>query len=315
VSETFLFIDANNLIARTHHVMTELSTSEGLRTGALHGFLKGMSWCRHTTQIGLGYTVAVWDAGHSQGRLDLYPQYKRGRRLNEPKTPEDEADRTAYKQNIKWAKEALSYTRCRQLCVDGVEADDLISIFTRLVEASGGRSIIYSGDADMHQLYSRSTDIFDPKKQLLGFSDIQHKWNVPIKQLPLVKAMMGDKSDNIDGVAQIGPKRAAMLSPYFMWHFTRWGFYRCERNEVEPTDERHTKWIDHIQVTKNKKIVERNLHLMALPRTFERSYLTDQQAETSLLQWKKRRANRRKEFIALLERFELNEILNNITNW
>ena len=240
---------------------------------------------------------------------------KRGRKLNEPQTPDEEADRAAYKQNIEWAKEALSYTRCRQLCVPGVEADDLIGIFTRLMGKAGSRCLVYSGDHDMHQLHDRHTDIFDPKKTLMGLGDIKAKWGVPIDQICLMKAMMGDKSDNIAGVAQIGEKRARFLCDYFTWARTRYGFYRIRRNDTEPHLESHTKWIGRIKDKENTKLVERNLHLVVLPRSFEESYLSDEQAEQALLQWKSPGSNHRRKFIAFLERYELHEVLNNVSNW
>lgn len=310
--KTYLLVDANNLAARCHHSMNELSTRGGIKTGAMVGFLKGISWVRWKTQIPLRDTVIIWDGGHADYRLKLYPEYKQGRKLNEPKTPEDERDSAAYKAQLAFLREIMDTLEVKQLQVGGVEADDLISIFATLTGHGGGRSIIYSGDGDMHQLHSPTCSIFDPKKELMGWGDIKTKWKVQEpSDLLLYKALVGDPSDNIKGVKQIGPKRAQIVCCYLRAKLTRKGW----RVEVKRTgwDEKDGKWVD--KALAEQKLIQRNLKLMALPSSFAESYYTHDQAEEALTQWLTPSTRNTRKFIAHLERFELHSILDNLTNW
>lgn len=317
--KTYLIVDANNLAARCHHAMNELSMSDGSKTGAILGFLKGLSWVRWKTQISLRDTVVIWDGGHCAHRKQLLPTYKAGRKLNEPKTPEQQADSAAYKAQLTWIKEILTHLEVRQIQVGGVEADDLISIFSNLATKEGNHSIIFSGDGDMHQLSSSSCRIFDPKKSLLGWGDIKSKWGVDAPDdLRLFKALCGDASDNIKGAPQIGLKRAKIVCAYL----------RCVRRNVgegfayyvEPKtgrkpepDSKDAKLV--AKAITHKKILMRNLMLMVLPKTFEDSFMSFEQYESALVQWLSPGTRNTRSFIEQLERFELHSILENLSNW
>lgn len=314
----FLFVDANNLAARGFHAMSELSTRNGLKTGALVGFLKGLSWCRWKTQIPLRDTVLVWDGGRSERRMALCPDYKRGRKLNEPKTPEEEADSAAYKAQLRLLKEIMGTLEVKQLQVMGTEADDLISIFTKLAAKDGHTSIVFSGDGDMHQLHSPSCKVFDPKKELMGLGDIKLKWKInEIGDLHLYKALVGDASDNIKGVKQIGPKRALIVCSYLQARrkadYARVRYGWALKVKRKGWNEKDGKWVE--KALAEKKLVERNFQLMILPDSWDESHYSLAQAEDGLLQWLTPSTRSTRNFIEQLERFELHSILENLTNW
>lgn len=314
VSRTYLFVDGNNLAARGHHAMNELSTRSGIKTGALVGFLKGLSWCRWKTQIPLRDTVIVWDGGRSSLRQMLCPGYKQGRKLNEPRTPADEADSAAYKAQLGFLKGIMATLEVKQLQVIGVEADDLISIFTKTVSTEGHMSIVFSGDGDFHQLHSPSCKIFDPKKELMGWGDIKLKWKLQeVADMHLYKALVGDPSDNIKGVAGIGAKRAAIVCCYL--HARRNRTTQAWQVAVKRTgwDEKDGKWVE--KALANQDRIERNFALMILPRTWDECLYEWDQAEEALLQWLEPTPRSTRKFIEQLERFELHSILNNLTNW
>ncbi len=316
MTRRILFVDANNLAARSFYAMRELSTLEE-RTGAIYGFLKGLGWCRYKTQIPLSDTVIVWDGGHSLKRLEIFDGYKKARKLNEPATPQEEADKESYHKQSNHIREIMECLEVRQIQVSDVEADDLISIFSTFVCKSKLRSLIFSGDGDFHQLFNASTSIWDPKKELLGLGDIEHKWRTTdIRQIPFIRAIAGDASDGIDGIKTVGIKRASICSQYLnYWRSTKHAYGFEIKVKVKGWEKPDAKWVDLVLERKNQRKIQRNLALMVLPEDWERSFYTYEQAEAAMTQWLAPRTKNRRRFIELLERFELSSILENLSNW
>lgn len=315
--KTYLLVDANNLAARCHHAMIQLARSDGQKTGAIMGFLKGLSWVRWKTHIPLRDTVIIWDGGHSAARKELLPSYKAGRKLNEPVTREEKANKLAYREQLEHLQRAMTSLEVRQVKVPGVEADDLIGIFANLATKNGDHSIIYSGDGDMYQLFSPTCRIFDPQKDLLGWGDIQAKFGVEAPEdLKLFRAVVGDTSDNIKGVKGLGKKRAQIVCSYLR---ARLGIEQDELTyKIEPKPGRVPSSKDQKHVDKalaEKKILVRNLKLMVLPKSFEDSMLTFEQYEAALLQWMSPGTRNTRTFIEFLNEFELHSILENLSNW
>ena len=313
MNRRLLLVDGNNLAARGFHAMSELATSKGEGTGAIYGFIKGMSWCRYQTKTPLFQTVVLWDGGHADYRKKIYKAYKQGRKLNEDK--EKRADYHRQLDAIRWL---LSYTGCKQVYVPGVEADDLISIFVGFLRKQGDSAVIYSGDGDFHQLYGQGVLIFDPKKEILGIPDIQKKWNVALNKIVLKKAIMGDASDNIKGVAKIGDKRAGLCCAYLGLRHdnpTTVTPRHCWRviTEKNGWSEKDGQWIE--LALSNKKVINRNIELMRLPLSWEESYYDDDQALDAMEQWLEKPKKNRRKFIELLGRYELDSILENLASW
>lgn len=304
----YLLIDINNLAARCFHAQNALSTADGTKTGAIYGALRGISWVRNTLKIPLYAVVLLWDGGHSEKRKLAYPDYKRGRRLNEPKTPEQEADSKAYRWQLKKLREILSYTEVKQVRVLGVEADDLISVFSALLEQDGHAITVFSGDNDMHQL-SDIVTIFDPKKELLSESDILKKWKLlEISDIVLKKAIWGDSSDNIKGVPGVGDKRASIVCCYL----SAVDGELVVRNG-DPATGADAKFVQ--KVLDAKDIVERNLLLMELPRSWDKSLYTLDQAEEALVQFLRSSPDDFQAFIAELKELEMHSILETLGRW
>ena len=306
-----LFIDGNNLAARSKHAMSELSTTDGRKSGAVLGFLKGLSWCRNQTGISLNSTVVFWDCGRSQERIKIYPDYKAGRKMNKRDTPEEMEEFKQYHMQLEALHNILRCAGVRQVKVEGVEADDLISIFCNTV---GGSKVIQSGDADFHQLYSPLVGIFDPKKGLLGLVDMEKKWgSTDIQKYVLIKAMIGDASDNIKGVPQIGKARASLVAPFIRLSRDPSKDYGWRIRRDGAPDEKQAVWVK--KALKNRSIIKRNVSLMRLPPTWEDSHYSLDQAEEALIQWMDRPSMNRRSFIAALESYELNSILENMNSW
>lgn len=136
----------------------------------------------------LGWDVWVWDGyNHNARRRDIYPKYK----MNREATPED-----IFAQ-IKLWKEILRHTPAIQVEANGWEADDVIGTLARKLAQRGLPVNIHSNDMDYGQL-ERLGNV-----NLVGVDTkgIEGRW------IPLYKALVGDKSDNIDGVPNFGHKR------------------------------------------------------------------------------------------------------------
>lgn len=310
MNRRLLLVDGNNLAARCFHAMPEMASDEG-RTGAIYGFIKGLSWCRYQTKIPLFQTVVLWDGGHSERRKHIYPDYKGGRSM-------EKEDRKDYYRQIDAIREILYCSGCRQVKVGGVEADDLISIFCGFLKKQHDSTVIYSADGDFHQLYCQSVMIFDPKKEMLGDPDFRAKWNVPLNKIVLKKALVGDSSDNIKGVPQIGEKRASIVCAYLGIRYdkaTPSDPGHSYRVFVERDDygEKDGKWVEHAM--EHKRLINRNIELMRLPRRWEESHYSDEQALDAMEQWLTKPKKNRRKFIELLGRYEMDSILENLANW
>ena len=105
---------------------------------------------------------------------------------------------------------------------EGYEADDILGTLARLCEDSGNECVIATGDRDSLQLVSDATTVRlattkmgRPESTFYGVAEIQEKYGVTPRELIQVKALMGDSSDNIPGVAGIGEKTALALISQF----------------------------------------------------------------------------------------------------
>ncbi len=328
----YLLIDMNNLAARCHHAQNDLSTSNGTKTGAIYGALRGISWVRNTLKLPLYAVVLIWDGGHSTFRKKLLPTYKQGRKLNEPKTPEQEADSKAYRWQLGKLREMLACTEVKQVRVPGVEADDLISIFAALLKQDGHAITVFSGDGDFHQIADIVT-IFDPKKEILSEADILKKWKLlDISDIALKKAIWGDSSDNIKGVPGIGDKRASICSVFLAAkdgkvvkkeHEAEGGDARlvdkvltgtfCEHTPTKLCDE--CKKLPNPKTMSFKSVVERNLLLMELPRSWDTRLISGEQAESALVQFLQVNQGDFQQFISQLKELEMDSILETLGRW
>lgn len=137
--------------------------------------------------------IWVWDGyHHNDRRRDIYPPYK----MNREPTPEN-----IYAQ-IKLFKEVLTMSPATQIEVYGWEADDVIGTLARRMRSS---ITIHTNDMDYAQLGHF------PHVTLNGVDDK----GVPARWIALYKAMVGDSSDNIDGIPNFGPKRWEQMEQWW----------------------------------------------------------------------------------------------------
>ena len=145
--------------------------------------------------------VVVFDAPGRTFRDDLYEDYK----ANRSSTPED------LKEQIQPIKDLVVAMGFPLICMDGVEADDVIGTYALLASEAGQTVIISTGDKDMAQLVNQSVTLVNTMTETMMDRDgVIEKFAV-LELIIDYLALMGDTVDNIPGV-QVGPKTAAGLT-------------------------------------------------------------------------------------------------------
>lgn len=215
-----LLIDGNNLLIRAvygagHGGMT---TSDGeWNTGPLVAFINTLSRLVHDYRPGA--MAVCWDAGPSEYRLGLYPDYKSAR--NDPPLPGDELTKESH---FALAKTFLTHAGIQQVAVPGWEADDVIAAYWQQqadVTVDPGLLVIASGDKDFAQLLDLGVIQVRPmnggRYELWTLDVVLEKYGCLPHQMPLLKALMGDPTDGIPGVRGLGPKKALKALEKASW--------------------------------------------------------------------------------------------------
>ena len=201
-----MVLDGNSLINRAYHGVRPLSTSQGLQTNAIFGFLTILQ--RLTDEEKPDALCVTFDRREPTFRHKAYEAYKAKRK------PMDEELAMQFPP-LKDVLDAMAIPRYE---LAGYEADDLIGTISRRCEADGWDCVIVTGDKDSLQLITDHTRVklatgmpgresykdMTPEtfREAYGFD--------PIHMIDL-KALMGDASDNISGVPGIGEKTAMTL--------------------------------------------------------------------------------------------------------
>ena len=199
--EKFTIIDGNSLINRAFYGMPALKSLSGKPCGAVYGFINMM--LSVVTSENPKYLVCVFDAGKHTFRHDMYAEYK-GTRGPMPE------DLHAQLKDLKILLNAMNIKTIEQ---KEIEADDIIGSLTRKFNAE---FMLISGDKDLLQLVNDNTTVWLTQR---GISDVKKitpqvlktEFKLEPYQVIELKAIMGDSSDNIPGVAGIGKVGAGKL--------------------------------------------------------------------------------------------------------
>lgn len=202
-----LAIDGNSIVNRAFYGIRPLHGPDGTPTNALYGFLTMVEKIKHEVQPD---AVAVaFDVHHPTFRHEAYDAYKAGRH----ETPDD------LRTQIRILKDMLRDFEIPVIECPGYEADDVLGTLASMCQREGHDCVLYTGDKDSFQLIDDNVQVYFPKtgpggSQTLVYDKarIAAEFNgLTPKQLIDVKALQGDTSDNIPGVAGIGPKTAVTL--------------------------------------------------------------------------------------------------------
>lgn len=152
--------------------------------------------------------VICWDHGKSLWRSELYPSYKSNRIRKKEDIDMEELSRQA---NL--SKKFLLEYNISSISVRGVEADDLISWVSEYISRFNHKQVvIITSDKDIWQLVNDDRIVFDHvKEKIVDKKYIVDEMNISSDKIIEVKAMMGDKSDNVVGINGIGEKTAIKL--------------------------------------------------------------------------------------------------------
>ena len=200
----WLLVDGFNLAYRCFFAVPELTRADGFPTNAVHGWVKSL-W-RLQDQEKPDATLVFFDLGGAQDRLALHPEYKAQR----AEMPESLVKQLPY---VKAVTRAMGLGGIEQ---DGVESDDLLAAQAVALARAGHEVLIVSSDKDFAQIVGDRIQIMLPPPSAnpqLGWrrmdaAGVIEKFGVPPAQIAEYLALVGDTSDNIPGIAGVGPKTA-----------------------------------------------------------------------------------------------------------
>ena len=206
MSNKIMLLDGNSLINRAFYAIPLLSTADGTYTNAVYGFLN--IFFKLIDEERPDYVAVAFDLPHPTFRHKHYDKYKAHR-----KSMPDEL-----RPQIQTLKDLLSKMNVRTYEMEGFEADDILGTLAVKGLELGLAPVIVSGDKDMLQLCTETLEVRIPKTKAgkteverYFAHDVVEKIGVTPTQFIDVKALMGDASDNIPGVAGIGEKTALKL--------------------------------------------------------------------------------------------------------
>ncbi|MDR6914732.1 DNA polymerase-1 [Pseudomonas sp. 3296] len=195
-----VLVDGSSYLYRAFHALPPLTTSKGLPTGAVKGVLNMLKSLRK--QYPDSPFAVVFDAKGGTFRDEMFAEYK----ANRPSMPDD------MRVQIEPLHQSVIALGFPLLCVEGVEADDVIGTLARSSAAADRPVIISTGDKDMAQLVDGHITLVNTMTgSSMDVEGVKEKFGVAPEQIIDYLALMGDSSDNIPGVPGIGPKTASGL--------------------------------------------------------------------------------------------------------
>lgn len=201
-SKTLLLVDGSSYLYRAFHAMPDLRAVPGdpasPATGAIRGMINMLQALKKEVQA--DYAACVFDASGPTFRDALYPEYKAHR----APMPDD------LRAQIEPIHEVVRLLGWPVLCIEGVEADDVIGTLATQAARQGMQVVISSGDKDLSQLVDERITIIDTmsgkKRDVAG---VTAEFGVPPTLMVDYQTLVGDAVDNVPGVPKVGPKTAA----------------------------------------------------------------------------------------------------------
>jgi len=203
-NKTLLLLDGNALLHRAWHALPPLTTKDGRVVNAAYGFAMVLE--KMLERFKPDYMVVAWDLPGKTFRHEKFAAYKAQREEKEPEL---------YAQ-IPIIQEILSAWGVPSVSAEGFEADDVIGTLSTRAKKDGIETIIVTGDQDQLQLVDDTTRV---EYFLKGISEtktydraaVKEKFGLTPEEFVEYKALRGDPSDNIPGVAGVGEKTATEL--------------------------------------------------------------------------------------------------------
>lgn len=195
-----VLVDGSSYLYRAFHALPPLTTSTGQPTGAVKGVINMLKrLIRHYPDSPM---AVVFDAPGKTFRDTLYSEYKAHR----PPMPDE------LRSQVAPLHACIKALGLPLLCIEGVEADDVIGTLAHQATEAGRDAVISTGDKDMAQLVNQHITLVNTMKdETLDVAGVETKFGLPPSRIIDFLALMGDKVDNIPGVPGVGEKTALGL--------------------------------------------------------------------------------------------------------
>lgn len=215
-NDHILLIDGLNMLLRSFAVVNTIN-SAGNHTGGVTGFLKSVGSV--VRQFNPTRVIIVWDGkGGSQSRKMIDSNYK-AQREHASVIHWDMFDNKKEEMQSVWdqAERLADYLECLPITViglDRLEADDIVAYLARYASYKGHKVTVVSSDKDFLQLIDDNIQVYSPVKKVLYDREEAFSFlGVLPENYNIVKALLGDKSDNLRGIKGAGIKTLTKLFP------------------------------------------------------------------------------------------------------
>ena len=209
LNDHVLIVDSMNTFIRSFAMLQSMNP-QGHHTGGLVGFLRSLGFLTRT--IDPTRVICVFDGqASSSSRKSINPEYKATRNIKRITNWElfDDKDDEFASMTMQMHR-LVEYLQCLPvtlISIDKVEADDTISYLAQKFGANGKKVTIVSSDKDFLQIVDDNIEVYSPiKKKTYQKKDIQEEIGLIPENYLIMKALLGDNSDNLSGVKSLGPK-------------------------------------------------------------------------------------------------------------
>ncbi len=201
-------IDGHSLLYRGFYATRMLTTSDGRPTNAVFSFTNMLLALLDTVKPNA--IVVAFDAPTPTFRHEAFGEYKAHR----PEAPDE------FRPQVEMTRQLLQAMGIPTLVEPGFEADDLVGTIARHAPEQGYEVLIFTGDRDQLQLINEHVRVCAPLRgvsdlQIFDAQAVQERYGIRPEQIPDLKALQGDPSDNIPGVPGVGEKTAVKLLQQF----------------------------------------------------------------------------------------------------
>ena len=201
---TVFVLDTHGLLYQLFHALPPMSSSRGEPVGAVFGFTKDLFTLLEKHQPDALF--CAFDLPGQTFRSEIYTEYK----ANRSTMPDD------LRPQIGFVHEILDAMNIPRLALQGFEADDIMATAARMTAEQDKNCVIVTSDKDCRQLINEHVSLFNLRKGLFyKVDELLADWGIRPDQVVDFQSLVGDSTDNIPGVAKIGPKTATELLQQF----------------------------------------------------------------------------------------------------
>jgi len=237
LNDHILIVDAMNTLIRSFSLLKAMNPS-GAHVGGLVGFLRSLGYV--TRIFDPTRVIIVWDGkGGSGNRKNIDPNYKAQRATSRIThwglydTKEEETE--ALIGQLYRTQDYLECLPVQQMVMEKLEADDIMAYLAKRASNAGKKVTIVSSDKDFLQLVDDNIEVYAPvKKKTFDKSNIFEELKVLPTNYNIVKALLGDNSDNLQGVKGLGIKTIVSEFPKLLTEKTDLEYvYKVAEDKLE----------------------------------------------------------------------------------